>query len=75
VKPVITCRKCERRLHYVEPTIYLSHAGTDFWTKYGERRWKPTICMACRSKIGANAQRFQADPSLQSNRQHRTEKD
>jgi hypothetical protein len=72
MKPDIRCRKCERRLHYVEPNIYLTHAGTDYWTKYGERRWKPTICMVCRSKVGAKAQRVQA---LQSNRQHRTEKD
>ena len=72
MKPEITCRKCQRRLQYVEPNIYLTHAGTDFWTQRGERRWKPLICMACRSKVGARAQRLQA---LQSNRQHHTKKD
>lgn len=71
----IFCRKCDKQLVYRAPDVYMSHAGSDFWTQRGERRWKPRICMACRSKIGANAQRFQADPSLQSNRQHRTKED
>jgi len=37
-----------------------AHFGTDFWTQHGERRWKPMICMACRSKVGAHAQKAQA---------------
>ena len=38
----------------------MSHCGTDYWTRYGERRWKPKICMACRTKIGRKAQKAQA---------------
>ena len=38
----------------------MSHCGTDYWTRYGERRWKPKICMSCRSKIGRKAQKAQA---------------
>jgi len=41
------------------PSMTLVHCGTDFWTQHGERRWRPTICMRCRSKVGANAQRAQ----------------
>lgn len=54
------CIKCNNQLIYVEPSMALSHCGTDYWTKYGERRWKPQICMACRSKVGAKAQKAQA---------------
>ena len=58
--PPYFCRKCNKQLHYVEPNVYLSHAGTDYWTRYGERRWKPKICMTCRSKVGRKAQKAQA---------------
>ena len=57
----IVCRKCDRKLFYVEPSMTMTHCGTDFWTAHGERRWKPTICMACRTKIGRNAQRSQGN--------------
>lgn len=36
------------------------HCGTDYWTRYGERRFKPTICMGCRTKLGKKAQQAQA---------------
>ncbi len=44
---------------YIEPSMSLSHCGTDYWTRYGERRFKPTICMACRTKVGRHAQSYQ----------------
>jgi len=53
------CRKCNKQLHYVTPgmsQLPTAHFGTDYWTQHGERRWKPRICMACRSKVGAKAQ-------------------
>ncbi len=53
------CRKCGEKLVYFPPSISFSHCGTDYWTKYGERRFKPTICMACRSKVGRKAQSYQ----------------
>ena len=53
------CRKCKEQLMYIEPSMSFSHCGTDYWTTYGERRFKPTICMACRSKIGRHAQSYQ----------------
>jgi len=37
----------------------MSHIGTDYWTLNGARRWKPKICMACRSKVGAHAKKEQ----------------
>jgi len=54
------------------PSMTMNHCGTDFWTQHGERRWKPMICMTCRSKVGANAQKAQA---LQSTQQQTTLKD
>ena len=56
----LKCSKCESRLLYIEPSHSMSHCGTDYWTKYGERRWKPKICMACRTEIGRKAQKAQA---------------
>ena len=53
------CTKCNRRLVYIEPTPSMSHCGTDYWTKYGERRFRPKICMACRTEIGRKAQKAQ----------------
>jgi len=53
------CRKCNKQLRFVMPSMTLVHCGTDFWTQHGERRWRPRICMACRSKVGANAQKAQ----------------
>lgn len=66
------CIKCDQQLIYFEPSMTFSHCGTDYWTRYGERRWKPQICMACRSKVGAEAQKAQA---LQSNQQRGTKED
>jgi hypothetical protein len=53
------CIKCNQQLIYFEPSMSFSHCGTDYWTRYGERRWKPQICMACRTKVGRNAQKAQ----------------
>ena len=53
------CRKCNGQLLYIEPSMSFSHCGTDYWTRYGERRFKPTICMACRTKVGRHAQSYQ----------------
>jgi len=53
------CRKCNKQLRFVMPSMTMHHCGTDFWTQHGERRWRPTICMGCRSKVGAKAQRAQ----------------
>ena len=52
------CKKCGHKLIYYEPTMSFTHCGTDYWTNYGERRFKPTICMACRSKVGRHAQSY-----------------
>ena len=49
------CIKCNSKLTYFEPSISFMHCGTDYWTQRGERRWKPKICMACRSKVGQHA--------------------
>jgi len=54
------CRKCNKQLRFVMPSITMMHCGTDYWTQNGERRWRPLICMPCRSKVGANAQKAQA---------------
>ena len=54
------CTKCDKQLMYVPPDITMIHCGTDYWTNYGERRWKPKICMACRTEIGRKAQKAQA---------------
>lgn len=54
------CKKCNDELIYYEPCLSFSHCGTDYWTRYGERRFRPTICMACRSKLGKKAQQAQA---------------
>jgi hypothetical protein len=35
------------------------HLGTDYWTLNGERRYKPTICMECRSELGKHAKKEQ----------------
>ena len=70
----MNCKKCNKQLVMMEPSYTMNHCGTDYWTHYGQRRWKPQICMACRSKIGANAQKAQAI-SLQSTQQQGTIKD
>ena len=54
------CKKCNTELIYYEPSITYNHCGTDYWTRFGERRFKPKICMACRSKLGQKAQKAQA---------------
>ena len=56
---MVNCSKCNIKLVYVMPSLDLTHCGTDFWTKYGERRLYPKICMACRSKVGRKAQSYQ----------------
>jgi len=66
------CIKCNQQLIYFEPSMSFSHCGTDYWTRYGERRWKPQICMACRTKVGRNAQKAQ---TLQSSQQRGTKED
>ena len=53
------CTKCNQRLLYIEPSSSMSQCGTDYWTLHGERRWKPKICMACRSKVGKHAKKEQ----------------
>jgi len=58
MKP-IKCTKCNWELLYIEPSYSMSHCGTDYWTMRGERRWKPLICMACRSKLGQHAKKEQ----------------
>jgi len=55
----VNCSKCNWKLMYFEPSHSMTHCGTDFWTMRGERRWKPKICMACRSKIGQHAKKEQ----------------
>lgn len=56
---MVNCTKCKKKLIYVLPKIDFTHCGTDFWTKYGERRIFPKICMACRTKVGRHAQSYQ----------------
>lgn len=53
------CTKCNNRLLFIVPSHSMSHCGTDYWTVRGERRWKPKICMACRSKVGRHAKEEQ----------------
>ena len=53
------CKKCKVHLVLHRPTPQLTHCGTDFWTKYGERLWKPTVCAACKSKNGKHAKAVQ----------------
>jgi hypothetical protein len=53
------CKKCGDELMYIEPSSSMSQCGTDYWTLHGERRWKPLICMACRSKVGKHAKKEQ----------------
>ncbi len=55
----IKCKKCEWDLVYYEPSHSMTHCGSDYWTLRGERRWKPTICMACRTKVGKHAKEEQ----------------
>jgi hypothetical protein len=55
----MNCEKCNRELIMREPSITMAHCGTDYWTHHGNRRWKPKICMQCRSKVGRHAQRAQ----------------
>lgn len=52
----MNCKKCNKQLVMLEPSYTMNHCGSDYWTQYGHRRWKPQICMACRSKVGTNAQ-------------------
>ena len=63
------CSKCNWKLLYIPPSISFSHCGTDYWTRYGERRFKPTICMGCRSKIGKKARQTQLNTQNQSKAQ------
>jgi hypothetical protein len=56
---MVNCSKCTKKLVYVPPSLDFTHCGTDFWTKYGERRIYPKICMACRSEVGRKAQSYQ----------------
>jgi len=53
------CKKCNEILIFHNPSIQMTHCGTDYWTMRGERRWKPLICMACRSKVGQHAKKEQ----------------
>ena len=55
----IFCEKCESELLFISPNAQLTHIGTDYWTLSGQRRWKPLICMACRTKIGQHAKKEQ----------------
>jgi len=55
----INCTKCNNRLLFIEPSYTMTHCGTDYWTVRGERRWKPLICMACRTKVGKHAKKEQ----------------
>jgi len=55
----LRCKKCNWELMYIEPSYSMSHCGTDYWTLRGERRFKPLICMACRSKVGKHAKKEQ----------------
>jgi len=70
----MNCKKCNKKLVDMEPSYTMNHCGSDYWTHYGQRRWKPLICMACRSKVGANAQKAQI-LALQSTRQKRQKED
>ena len=59
-RPVrVKCEKCEWSLLFIDPSPSMSHVGTDYWTLSGQRRWKPKICMACRSKVGKHAKKEQ----------------
>ena len=51
----VHCKKCNAELLWIRPNAQLTHVGTDYWTLSGQRRWKPKICMACRTKIGRHA--------------------
>lgn len=53
------CTKCGDELVYYSPCPSMSFCGTDYWTLNGERRMKPKICMACRSKVGKHAKKEQ----------------
>ena len=53
------CAKCETELVFITPTSQFTHVGTDYWTLSGQRRWKPKICMACRTKVGRHAKEEQ----------------
>ena len=55
----IFCEKCESELLFISPNAQLTHIGTDYWTLSGQRRWKPLICMACRTKVGRHAKEEQ----------------
>jgi len=55
----MNCTKCSKRLVYESPVLDFTHCGTDYWTKYGERRLHPKICMSCRTKVGRHAQSYQ----------------
>jgi hypothetical protein len=70
----MNCKKCNKQLIMIEPSYTMYHCGTDYWTKHGQRRWKPLICMACRSKVGANAQKAQVS-ALQSTLHKRQKED
>lgn len=54
IKPV-ECRKCEKRLTYMKPHHMMIHCGTDYWTRNGDRLWKPTVCARCKSDNGRHA--------------------
>ena len=51
----MNCKKCKVRLILYKPTHTMIHCGTDYWTKYGERLWKPTVCAVCKRKNGQHA--------------------
>ena len=55
----ILCGKCDTELVWIRPNAQLTHVGTDYWTLSGQRRWKPKICMACRTKVGRHAKEEQ----------------
>ena len=61
LKTTHKCKKCGWKLLYIPPSPSLSHCGTDYWTNYGDRRFRPKICMACRTKIGRKAQQAQQE--------------
>jgi len=55
----VLCGKCDTELLWIRPNAQLTHVGTDYWTLSGQRRWKPKICMACRTKVGRHAKEEQ----------------
>jgi hypothetical protein len=55
----VYCKKCNVELLWIRPNAQLTHVGTDYWTLSGQRRWKPKICMACRTKVGRHAKEEQ----------------